>query len=75
RLADGTAAGGTITFNGFGRVDDATPVRFIDVNNETLGNDYRRLRVEITPGGAARLCDMGVSATTDPRHCATYATP
>jgi type IV fimbrial biogenesis protein FimT len=75
RLADGTAAGGTITFNGFGRVADATPVRFIDVNNETLGNDYRRLRVEITPGGAARLCDMGVSVTTDPRYCATYATP
>jgi type IV fimbrial biogenesis protein FimT len=71
RLDDGTAAGGTVTFNGFGRVADATPIRVVDVNNETLGNDYRRLRVEIAPGGAARLCDMGVTDTTDPRNCAT----
>lgn len=75
RLADGSDAGGSITFNGFGRVADATPIRYINVNNETTGNDYRRLRVEIHPGGAARLCDMGVSATTDSRYCATYATP
>lgn len=74
RLDDGTAAGGTVTFNGFGRVADATPVRFIDVNNATTGGDYRRLRIEITAGGAARLCDMGVSDTTDPRHCVTYST-
>jgi type IV fimbrial biogenesis protein FimT len=73
RLADGSNAGGVITFNGFGRVTEATPVRAIDVNNETLGNDYRRLRIEIAPGGAARLCDMGVSNTTDPRSCATLA--
>lgn len=71
RLDDGTAAGGTVTFNGFGRVADVTPIRAIDVNNQTLGNDYRRLRVEIAPGGAARLCDMSVTSTTDPRNCAT----
>lgn len=75
RLEDGTAAGGTVTFNGFGRVADATPTRFIDVNNQNLGSDYRRLRVEIHAGGAARLCDMGVADTTDPRHCITHATP
>lgn len=75
RLADGSAAGGTVTFNGLGRVADASPIRFIDVNNETTGNDFRRLRIEIHPGGAARLCDMGVSTTSDPRYCATYATP
>lgn len=71
RLDDGTAAGGTVTFNGFGRVADATPIRAIDVNNETLGNDYRRLRVEVAPGGAARLCDMTITSTTDPRNCTT----
>lgn len=71
RLDDGTAAGGTVTFNGFGRIVDATPIRAINVNNQTLGSDFRRLRVEIAPGGAARLCDMGVSDTTDPRNCVT----
>ncbi len=75
RLADGSNADGTITFNGFGRLTDAAPVRFIDVKNNTTGGDYRRLRIEIHAGGAARLCDMGVSATTDSRYCATYATP
>jgi type IV fimbrial biogenesis protein FimT len=75
RLADGSNAGGTVTFNGFGRVVDASPVRFIDVNNQTAGADYRRLRIEIHPGGASRICDMGVATTTDPRYCATNGTP
>lgn len=75
RLADGSAGGGTVTFDGFGRVVDASPVRFIDVNNQTAGTDFRRLRIEIHPGGASRLCDMGVSASSDTRYCATYATP
>jgi hypothetical protein len=46
-------------------------MRLIDVNNQTLGNDFRSLRVEIAPGGAARLCDMAITDTTDPRNCAT----
>jgi type IV fimbrial biogenesis protein FimT len=71
RLDSGAAAGGTVTFNGFGRIVDATPMRLIDVNNQTLGNDFRSLRVEIAPGGAARLCDMAITDTTDPRNCAT----
>jgi type IV fimbrial biogenesis protein FimT len=71
RLADGSAAGGTVTFDGFGRLADASPVRVVDVSNVTLGNDYRRLRIEIASGGATRLCDMGVTDTTDPRSCAT----
>lgn len=75
RLTDGSNAGGTVTFNGFGRVTDAAAVRFIDVKNQTTGGDYRRLRIEIHAGGAARLCDMNVSASTDSRYCATYATP
>jgi type IV fimbrial biogenesis protein FimT len=75
RLADGSNATGSVTFDGFGRVSAATPLRFIDVNNQTTSGDYRRLRIEIHAGGAARLCDMGVSASTDSRYCATYATP
>ena len=71
KRSDGSAAGGVVTFNGFGRITDATPIRIIDVNNETSGSGYRRLRVEIATGGAARLCDMDVTDTTDPRTCAT----
>lgn len=74
KLDDGSNAGGVVTFNGFGRVMDAAPVRVIDVNNETLGNDYRKLRIEIAPGGAVRMCDLGVTATADPRYCATLPT-
>jgi type IV fimbrial biogenesis protein FimT len=71
RLNDGSAASGTVTFDGFGRIADAAPSRVIDVKNQTLGNDYRKLRIEIHPGGSARLCDMGVTDSTDPRNCAT----
>jgi type IV fimbrial biogenesis protein FimT len=71
RLADASAAAGAVTFNGFGRIADAAPIRVIDVNNEALGNDFRRLRIEIAAGGAVRLCDMSVTDTTDPRNCAT----
>jgi type IV fimbrial biogenesis protein FimT len=71
RRADGTAADPTIVFNGFGRVADAAPMRVIDVHDQASGNDFRRLRVEVTTGGAARLCDMTVTDNTDPRVCAT----
>jgi hypothetical protein len=27
--------------------------------------------LEIAPGGASRLCDMGVTDATDPRNCTT----
>lgn len=71
RLASGGAAGPSIVFNGFGRVDDASPMRVIDVRDQATGNDFRRMRVEVTTGGAARLCDMEVTDNTDPRFCAT----
>jgi type IV fimbrial biogenesis protein FimT len=70
KLDDGSNAGGVVTFNGFGRIVDGAPIRVIDFTNETLGANYRRLRIEIHPGGAARMCDRGVTDTTDPRYCA-----
>jgi type IV fimbrial biogenesis protein FimT len=68
-VTDGSAAADTVVFNGFGRVEGAAPIGFIDINNETLGNDYRRLRIEVSPGGSVRMCDMAVTATTDSRYC------
>jgi type IV fimbrial biogenesis protein FimT len=71
KLDDGSNAGGVITFDGFGRVVEATPVRVIDVNNESVGNDYRKLRIEVAAGGAVRMCDMAVTDSNDPRNCIT----
>jgi type IV fimbrial biogenesis protein FimT len=71
RRADGTAADPSLVFNGFGRIADAAPMRVIDVRDQASGNDFRRLRLEITTGGGARLCDVTVTDNTDPRVCAT----
>lgn len=75
KLADGSAAASTVTFNGFGRVEGALPIGFVNVRNETTGNDYRSLRIELAPGGSMRMCDLAVTATTDPRYCPTRGTP
>lgn len=75
KLADGSAAAHSVTFNGFGRVESALPIRFINVRNETTGNDYRSLRIELAPGGSVRMCDLAVTDTTDPRYCPTRGTP
>lgn len=72
-VRDGSATADSVTFNGFGRVDNASPIGFIDVSNETLGNDYRRYRIEVAPGGSLRMCDLAVTATTDARYCPTRA--
>ncbi|MDH4062736.1 MAG: GspH/FimT family pseudopilin [Aquincola sp.] len=75
KLADGSAGASSVTFNGFGRVEGASPIGFINVRNETTGNDYRNLRIELAPGGSVRMCDLAVTATTDPRYCPTRGTP
>ena len=75
KIADGTAAANTVTFNSFGRVADAAPIGFINVNNSTAGGDFRSLRIEIGNGGTVRMCDLGVTAATDPRFCPTRTIP
>ena len=75
KIADGSAAANTVTFNSFGRIADAAPIGFINVNNSTGGNDFRRLRIELGTGGTVRMCDLGVAAATDPRFCPTRAIP
>jgi type IV fimbrial biogenesis protein FimT len=75
KVADGSAAASVLTFNAFGRVADAAPIDHITVSNSAAGGDYRSLRIEIGAGGTVRLCDMGVTSTTDSRYCPTRATP
>lgn len=67
--ADGTTAAHSITFDGFGRILGANPLAQVTVDNTVSGNDYRPLRIVITDGGGARLCDPRVTAATDPRAC------
>ena len=75
KIADGSAAANTVTFNSFGRVADAAPIGFINVSNNTAGGDFRNLRIEIGVGGTVRMCDLGVTAATDPRFCPTRTIP
>lgn len=71
-----TAGGSVIVFNGLGRVTGAgiTQIDFsnssgacehVDPTNGTM----RCLRVLVTTGGQAKLCDPKVIDATDPRRC------
>jgi len=67
--------GGLVTFNGLGRVSGAGTTQ-IDFTHTTavcehvnVAGTARCLRVLISTGGSAKLCDPKVTATTDPRHC------
>lgn len=75
KLGDGSAAADTIVFNGFGRVDNAAPIGFINVENSVAGGDFRRFRIEVAPGGSIRMCDLAVTVATDSRYCPTRGTP
>jgi type IV fimbrial biogenesis protein FimT len=62
-----------VTFNGMGWVaanDDGSPTMTrVDVTSSVLtGSEARPLRVVVTPGGAAKMCDPQVAAG-DPRVC------
>ena len=65
--ATNTAAN-TVTFNPFGRVADASPITKIEIDNEVLGGDYRRLQILVGSGGVIRLCDVN-AGVSDPRKC------
>lgn len=75
----GTGANHTLIFNGLGRlvVTNADQFTQIDITNPSGGTcqhassdgTMRCLRIMITPGGDARMCDPKVTDTTDPRAC------
>jgi type IV fimbrial biogenesis protein FimT len=75
KLADGSTGASTVVFNNLGRIENAAPIGFVNVRNQTTGGENRRLRIEVSPGGSARLCDLDVTATSDSRYCPTRGTP
>jgi type IV fimbrial biogenesis protein FimT len=75
----GGGANHTLVFNGLGRLVITNLDQFtqIDITNPTGGQcqhaatdgTMRCLRIVVTPGGDARMCDPKVSDSTDPRAC------
>lgn len=65
---DGATAGTTVTFNGFGRVVNATPLARITVSGTKDNVSYRDLQIRITAAGAIRMCDPKADSN-DPRKC------
>jgi type IV fimbrial biogenesis protein FimT len=72
-----TATGSSsIVFNGLGRVV-GTGISQIDINHSTLTCEHvdlvngsaRCLRILVSTGGLAKLCDPKMAVTTDPRYC------
>jgi len=79
-LATGGGAGNhTLVFTGLGRPSSANLDGFttVDITNDVTGvcehasasGTMRCLRIAVTPGGDARMCDPKVSDSTDPRKC------
>lgn len=73
KIAVATSGGnnpaGAITFDGLGRVVTASSwFAQMDITSSPAAN-YRSMRVQVSPGGLARLCDPAVSSQTDTRRC------
>jgi type IV fimbrial biogenesis protein FimT len=67
--ADGATAAHSVTFDGLGRIVGANPLARVNIDNAVSGDDYRPLRIVISDGGGARMCDPRVTVATDPRAC------
>jgi type IV fimbrial biogenesis protein FimT len=75
--ADGATAASTVSFTGLGRVS-AAGLAWIDIKNtagvcqnDSPSGTLRCLRIRISTGGQAKLCDPMVTAVTDSRFCTT----
>jgi len=79
RAVVAAATSGTVYFNGLGRVTSpggALNMTQLSISNPTGGTceyvdggDMRCLRIDISLGGEARMCDPAVTDATDPRKC------
>lgn len=79
--SDNATAATRILFNGLGRAwttagpfarpDGGTDAgaQCIDVSSSSAETGLRQLRVEVSDSGAVRMCDRGITDTTDPRRC------
>lgn len=62
----------TVVFNGFGRAVDMSPaatLTTLNIDNNVPGDDFRALRIVVGTGGAIRMCEPKVTASSDPRKC------
>jgi len=79
RAVVAAATSATVYFNGLGRITSpggALNMTQLSVSNPTGGTcehvdggDMRCLRINISIGGEARMCDPAVTDVTDPRKC------
>ena len=79
RAVVSAATAGTVHFNGLGRVTSpggAANMTQLALSNPTGGTcehvdggDMRCLRINISLGGEAKMCDPAVTDPTDPRRC------
>jgi len=81
RAVVAAATAGTVHFNGLGRVTSpggalnmtqlviSNPTGGACENPDGSGGPMRCLRIDISIGGEARMCDPAVSDATDPRKC------
>lgn len=77
RNVTATATGASsVVFNGLGRVvgTGISQINFAHAtavceHTDPTNGTARCLRILVTPGGQAKLCDPKVTATTDPRYC------
>jgi type IV fimbrial biogenesis protein FimT len=80
RAVVAAATAGTVHFNGLGRVSSpggALNMTQLSISNPSGGScehvdggDMRCLRIDISIGGEAKMCDPAVTDVTDPRICA-----
>ncbi len=64
--SDGTAAT-NVLFDGFGRATG--DLRRVNISYANAQTNDRPLRIEISTSGQARLCDVSVTVSNDPRKC------
>jgi type IV fimbrial biogenesis protein FimT len=69
--SDGTTAATTVTFNGLGQVANADAIARITLQSASSPSNYRQLRLDISTAGDVRMCDVGVTDSTDPRYCSS----
>jgi type IV fimbrial biogenesis protein FimT len=66
--SDGTAAS-NLVFDGFGRATG--DLRRVNISYASAQANDRALRIEVSTSGQARLCDVSVTVSGDPRKCST----
>lgn len=64
-----TTTSSSITFNPFGRAINGSQMARIVVSSAITPTQHRSYRIDISPVGSVRMCDLRVTVTDDPRYC------